>query len=527
MNYSQLKTVTDTIAFHGQESRHKPAIICDGVEYNYEQLDRESNRTAHAILSSGVKAGARIAHLGKESVHYYDLFFACAKSSTVLVPINWRLTASEIEYILKDSGAQLLLVEAQFLPQLESLLNQLPSSVKVVNMGADGPDELHDGFLKWKQHCTDNPVSMPVDENTPLIQLYTSGTTGFPKGVVIAHRSFFKIRNLIAEANLDWVDWKPDDVSLIGIPGFHVAGIWWAMQAFNAGVVNISMRTFSSDQAVALVRKYGVTTTLVVPSMLYMMISESREPEIDFKSFRKIAYGGSPITETLLQKSMDTFQCEFLQMYGLTETGNVAICLPPEEHVANSKKIRAAGVPIPGVELKIVDENDKQLNVGEIGEVCVKTPAVMLQYWGLDEATEAALAGGWLHTGDAGYQDEDGYLFITDRIKDMIIVAGENVYPAEVENALTLYEGVEEAAVIGLPDKRWGQAVHAFLVVNAQTEVVPRKLSLFLRQHIAAFKIPTQFHFIDEIPRNASGKILRRVLRDTHSTNHQEVEMEV
>jgi len=273
------------------------------------------------------------------------------------------------------------------------------------------------------------------------------------------------------------------------------------------------MRMFAAHDAVRLIREHGVTTTCAVPAMLQMMVSEPGVGPGHFASLRKVTYGGSPISETLMLQCMAMLGCDLGQLYGLTESGNTALCLPPSDHRAGSPRLRAAGRPYPGVEVKVVSDEGDSLPSGAIGEICLRTPAVMVEYWGMKEATQETLADGWLHTGDAGYLDEDGYVYVCDRLKDTVIVAGENVYPAEVENALATHPAVAEAAVIGVPDDRWGEVVRAFVVLRPGMSASPRELKLHLQGRLADFKSPSGYEFIERVPRNPSGKILRRELR--------------
>lgn len=513
VHYPDLRTAVDTVRFHANRAPEQAAIVCADRETSYGRLHEESNRTAHALRAAGIGHHGRVAYLGKESEDYYDVFFACAKSQAVLVPINWRLAADEVSHILRDSASELLFVEHEFRPLVDRVKPEFPDLDVVV---LDQPGQPGAGFREWKAGHPDRELEPDITPDDPVVQIYTSGTTGLPKGVVLAHRSFFAVRDTLARNGRDWVDWYPDDVSLIAVPGFHVGGLWWAMQAFNAGVVNVAMRMFVSEDAVDLIRRWGVTSTCMVPSMLQMCLREPKASHEAFRSMRKMTYGGSPIAEPLLEQCLEVMDCDFAQFYGLTETGNTAVCLPPAEHVPGSPLMTAAGRPYPEFDAKIVDSEGRPLPAGEIGEVCLRTPARMLEYWRLPKATETTLVDGWIHTGDAGYRNEDGSVFICDRIKDMIIVAGENVYPAEIEGVLNKHDGVLEAAVIAVPDQRWGEAIHAVVVPKPEHGVTARQLRVFLGDRISSFKIPTQYEFVDQLPRNPSGKILRRTLRDRH-----------
>ncbi|MGW0576124.1 long-chain-fatty-acid--CoA ligase [Streptomyces sp. NPDC002920] len=494
-----METLVQTTRRHAEHRPDLPAVLCEGRTLTYGDLHHESNRLAHALRAAGLAPGDRVAYLGKESEHYYEILFACAKSGTVLVPVNWRLTAPEVGHILQDSGTRLLFLDEECASAVESV----PETV------------VHLGSLEgWRAPHPHHDTEFEATPDTPVAQLYTSGTTGLPKGVVLAHRSFFVIRDALASEGLDWIDWRAGDIALVGIPGFHIGGLWWATQNFNAGTTVVAMRAFAAREAVDLIRDLGITTACVVPAMLRMMLTEPGVTAKDFTTLRKTVYGGSPISEALLEESLAVLDCEFAQIYGLTETGNTAVCLPPAAHVPGGSLMQAAGRPYPGVRGKVIDGEGRELPPGAVGEVCLATPARMVEYWGLPEKTAETLVDGWIHTGDAGYLDEDGYLFIRDRIKDAILVAGENVYPAEIENVLEGHPGVAEAVVVGAPDERWGEYVHAFVVPDPAHRPTPRDLHTFLVPRLASFKLPARYEFVDSVPRNPSGKILRRELRD-------------
>ncbi|MFB6939902.1 long-chain-fatty-acid--CoA ligase [Streptomyces sp. NPDC056237] len=487
------------------------AMIHLGTEVTYAELDRESNRAAHALLAAGLAPGDRVAFLGMESQYYYEIAFACAKSGTVLVPVNWRLTESEVEHQLRDSCARLLFVEEEYRATAEQVEAELPELKTIVGMDVRGRRGA--GYADWKSAFPDTGTGYRPDPAQPVAQMYTSGTTGLPKGVVLPHRSFFALGRAMDDNGLDWVDWKPGDKSLIGLPGLHIAGLSWSMQGFTAGVTNVIMRMFVAQEAVALIRDVGVTTTFVAPAMLQMMLAEPAASKETFATLRKAVYGGSPIAEELLVRSLDVLEADLVQAYAATETGNAVALLPMPDHVPGSPRLRAAGRACPGVEIRIVADG-RTCAAGETGEVWVRSAAVMLGYWNLPEATARTLTDGWLRMGDAGYLDEDGYLYLCDRIKDTIIVAGENVYPGEVEEALGKHPAVAEVAVIGAPHPRWGEAVHACVVLNEGMRATPRELMLSLKGRIADFKIPVRYDFLDGLPRNSTGKVLRRELRD-------------
>lgn len=506
-------------AIPGYHARHRPdhvAILCEDREITYSALHRESNRTANSLLAAGLTDGARVGYLGRESEHYYDIAFGCAKSGSVLVPVNWRLTPAEVRHILRDSEVALLFVEREFEDTAASLAAELPKLRTVVRL--DSPTERGAGFVDWKAGRSADEPRQRVTPGDAVAQLYTSGTTGLPKGVVLPHRSFFALAAAMAASGEDWLDWRPDDRSLIGLPGLNIAGLSWAMQGFESGITNVVMRAFIAQDAVRVIQRAKVTMTFVAPAMLQMMLAEPAASPAAFASLRKIAYGGSPIGVDLLTRCMRIMSADFVQAYAATETGNAVVLLPPADHRIGSPLLRSAGRACPGVDVRVVDREGTPLPAGEVGEVRVRTDAVMLGYWRAPAATAAVLSDGWLSMGDAGYLDENGYLFLQDRIRDTIIVAGQNVYPAEVENAIGRHGDVAEVAVIGVPHERWGEAVHACVVLKSGSSATPRQLMLSLRGQIAGYKVPTSYEFLDVLPRNANGKLLRRTLRERFTT---------
>ncbi|WP_405179242.1 AMP-binding protein [Nocardia sp. NBC_01377] len=492
-------TLVAALEHHAVISPRSRALIAGTDTLTYRELAARSRSVARALAAAGVGAGDRVVHLALDTPAVYELLYGCARLGAVLVPVNWRLAPEEIAYILGHSDAGVVVTDD-------------PGRV-----GATGATVVEVAeYPAWRDRAPDRAVGeFSATSDTPVVQMYTSGTTGRPKGVVLAHRSFFAVRGLLDSAGLDWIDWRADDVGLIALPSFHIGGMWWATQGLNAGVANVVLPVFTAVDAIRAVRENAVTTSCFVPAMLLLMLSEPGVGASEFASLRKIVYGGSPIGPDLLARAVEVFDCDFAQIYGLTETGNTAICLPPADHRADRRRLDAAGLPYPGVDIEIRDEDGTPRAPGESGEVFVRSPARMVEYFADPDATAATLSPeGWIGTGDAGFLDDGGYLVIRDRVKDLIIVAGENVYPAEVEKAIAAHPGVHDCAVVGAPDDRWGERVHAFVVARPGTEVTTRDLARFLAGRLAGFKVPSRYEFIDVVPRNPSGKILRRELRE-------------
>lgn len=510
-------TWVSVLAHHARHCPDHVAVVCEDCQVTYGELAVRACELADALATLGVGAEHRVAFIGPESTDYYALLFACAMTQAVVVPINFRLSTAEVEHILADSGAKVAVCCAQTAERAQGssaavvlVQEWSPSVARPNTSGLEGSSS----GPGWLVETATRRVAEAADAtgpNVPIAQLYTSGTTGLPKGVVLAHRSYFAVREALANAGLAWIDPTCDDVLLVGIPGFHVGGLWWSMQGFAAGGTVVALPSFDPGLALRVIGERQVTMMCVVPAMLTALLAVSAAPD-SYESVRKVVYGGSPITEAVLRRALAVMGCEFAQIYGLTETGNTAVCLPPHAHREGSVLLQAAGTPYPGFAVSARDENGVEVATGEVGEIWLRTPAAMVEYFNLPDATAMTLVDGWVRTGDAGFLDADGFIHLRDRLKDMIVVAGENVYPAQVENALGAHPAVRDVAVVGAPDPVTGEAVHAF--VETTGEVTPRELFVHCRGRLAAFQTPRKFHIVEGIPRNPSGKIVRRQLRE-------------
>lgn len=506
MNGSAADTITARIAHHARTRPDHPALIFEGREISYAELHRESNRASHALRAAGIGRGDRVAYLGKESDLYYELVLGCVKTGAVMVPINWRLTAGEVDHVLRDSDAVLLFAEPGQRRAVERIRDQLPGLREVNWMG---------DYAAWKAPHPDTDVDPRTGSEDAILQMYTSGTTGMPKGVVLAHRTYFTFIANMKRAGLDWIDFLPEDRALISFPGLHSGGMAWFMHGVNVGWTSVIMRMFVPEEAVRLMKEHRVTNTFCAPAMLKMILDEPGAGKEAFASLRKVVYGGAPMPPELQRRCVEEFGCDLAQMYASAETGSVVTCLTPAEHLPGSAKSRSAGRACPGNRVRIIDAQGRPLPAGEIGQIELYSPARFIEYWKNPEATKQVQNGEWMRMPDAGYLDEDGYLYVCDRINDMIITAGQNIYPVEVENAIcAAHPAVAEAAVVGVPDERWGEVAKAVVVLRPGEQVSGRELAVALQGRIAGFKIPAFFEFTDRLPRNPTGKVLRRELRD-------------
>ena len=511
--FDLMPTLGHVARHHGRNRGSQTAMIFEGRETTFSDLDRHTNQVANALIAAGLKPGEAIAYLGKNSDHYFELVLGASKAGVVMAPIGWRLAAGEVTYILDDTHAKLLFIgpECTDIAREAAAAAQTPPGV----IAMEGVS----GYASWRdaQSASDPGVEVAPEETTLL--LYTSGTTGRPKGVMLTSANLMRSRRALAQASMGWNEWKKGEVNLVAMPAAHIGGTGWGLVGLINGVKNIVTREFNPVEVLEIVAKDRVAKMFMVPAALQFIVRMPRAREIDYSSLTHILYGASPMPVDLLRECMEVFGCGFVQQYGMTETTGTIVYLPPEDHdPKGNKRMRSAGIPMPGVEIAILGADGSRLGPDEIGEVATRSQANMKGYWQKPDATTATVDNdGWLRTGDAGYLDADGYLYIQDRIKDMICSGAENVYPAEVENAIHGHPHVAEVAVIGVPDDTWGEAVKAIVVPKPGVDPDAQSIIEFARSRIAHYKAPKSVDFLDRpLPRNASGKILRRELREPY-----------
>jgi long-chain acyl-CoA synthetase len=496
------------------------AILEDERKLSWAEVGDRVSRFAGALGEHGVAKGHRVAVLMLNSSRYLELYLAVGWAGAVIVPLNIRWSVAENRDALQDCGASLLVVDDTFMEAGKALKTAIPSLALVYAGNDDAPADCVN-YESWIAASAPIPDAMAGKDELSGI-FYTGGTTGRSKGVMLSHSNLMSSALfMLAEGGF-----PREAVYLHAAPMFHLAnGCGMYCTLLNAGTSAI-IKAFSPEAVAQAIERFRVSHTLLVPTMIQMLVDHPGIVGRDFSSLREIMYGASPISEAVLDRAMAQLPgVRFRQGYGMTELSPLGTLLLPEDHVGAGRakgRHRSAGRVVLGLEAKIVDANDQPVPRGTVGEIAIRGDVVMMGYWNRPEETAKAVIEGWMHTGDGGYMDEDGYIYIVDRMKDMIITGGENVYSIEVENVVAQHPAVLQCAVIGIPDPQWGEAVHAFAVVKPGTKLEAADLMAFCKERIGGYKCPRSVDLrTDPLPMSGAGKILKRELRRPFWEHHK------
>lgn len=502
------KTVYEAFAKQSAAFSDKPATLFHDRTQSYAALDANVRKVAAALAASNIGHQERVAYLGLNSDTYIELFFGAAFSGRILIPINWRLAAPEVAYILRDCEAQIVFVDPDFADLAHGVRDECPKLREII--------EVPNGYEAWRDAATcAEPSTMEATSKDVLVQMYTSGTTGFPKGALLTHESLLAAIAKGKLVNREWSEWDETDIALMAMPCFHIGGTVWGFQTLCNGGTCVILDKPDIAQIIETIAAQHITKMFAVPAVLLTILNHPDTASTDLSSMQEVFYGASPIPPATLKRAMETFGCSFIQYYGMTEVSGSITYLPPEDHdIAGTPRMASCGKPFPNVEIRVADETGADVPTGSVGEILIKADSIMKGYWNRPDDTEAAFHGEWYRSGDAGYLDEDGYVYLFDRVKDMIVSGAENIYPAEVEAALMDHPAIADTAVIGVPDETWGEAVKALVV--KRNDVTAEAIIDFARTKIAGYKVPKSIDFVDDLPRNPSGKILKKELRKAY-----------
>ena len=503
-------TVANVIRERFRTDPDRLAVSAEDRDVNWTQLYLAARRVAAALNASGIKPQDRVSFIDRNCIEYFEFIFGCALANVIPVPINWRLSPQEIAETLQDAGSRLLIAGDEYWPAIEKIEGSISGQLEIIAIGDHGRWQ---DYTDWcGSHAPDDPM-VPIKPDDIAIHFYSSGTTGKPKGILwSASNAEFLLRDTSKHYGV-----LRDDISLLTMPLYHSGGTGWALCGMINGCRSVTLRQFAPQLVLELIASLKISVAMFVPAMLAQICAQPDAAKFT-SSIRQINYTGSTISEHDLVTAMDVFDADFIQNYGLAETTGGFAQLDAVDHDPGGSRaylLRSVGKAYPGIELKIVDpQTGEDCGPGQFGELWTRSGQNMPGYFNMPEATAATVtADGWLKTGDGGHIDKDGYIFLTDRLKDVIISGGENVYPTEVENVLVSHPAVAEVAVIGIPSERWGETVKAIVVLHAGAVATDQDIIAFCKSNLAGFKCPTSVEFDGALPRNPTGKLLKAELR--------------
>jgi fatty-acyl-CoA synthase len=510
--------LTDMLHRQLRLRRDHVAMTFAGRAFTYGQMSERVHRAANALLGLGVHKGERVAVLAHNSNHFLELYFANAHVGSVTTPLNYRLTPPELEYIINDSEAVAMIVAESLVPAIDSIRARLPKVRHWVCIGAERPGYID--YETWIGAASDAPPQETVHENDLVWQMYTSGTTGRPKGAMITHRNL--LTNVL-QLGFEVEEMSDKDRTLVVAPLFHAAAVIASMVTLARGARVVIQKEFLPQEIVKAFDEEGVTHALFVPAMILFLLNMPGIEQVNFGTLRHVLYGAAPIPLEVLRRAMALFQCKFVQGFGQTESVAVLTSLRAEDHALEGadeakiiRRLQSCGRELFGTEVRIVDAQGEEVPRGEVGEIVARGDQVMRGYWKLPEATAEALRGGWLHTGDLGTMDEDGYVYVVDRLKDMIVSGAENIFPREIEELLFQHPAIADVAVIGVPSDEWGEEPKAIVVLKPGAKPTEAEILGYCEGKLARFKWPRSVEFVASLPRNPAGKVLKRELREPY-----------
>ena len=511
--YPEVRNVADITRYNARNYPEKPALLFEDNVISMAELDAMTNQFANGLIDGGVKPGDRVVFYGSNSDDFLVALFGTAKASAVFVPLNWRLATEELQGVLEDATPTMAIVNSELSDAWGAVTELLPFelSTQYVTPGVPGSNP----FRQWlNTFDTEDPMLDTGLDDLAWI-LYTSGTTGKPKGVEFMHSGIILMR--MCEHFEAAYTWSKDDTLLFVAPNFHLLGIGLTIQCFfNGGSIAV-VKAFAPKLVLNEIQHKKPTILAVAPVMIQMVLDEPDYVNTDFSSIREVVYAGSAISLGLIKKAVEVMPCRFMQFYGSTESGGAITLLRPEEHDLNNEhRLTSCGKPLPLIDVKVMSPDGVEVPDGERGEMWIRVPSIARGYRNKPKAWDEVYENGWFKTGDVAYRDDEGFLYIVDRAKDMIVTGGENVYCSEVENCLSLHEAVAKVAVIGIPSDRWGEEVKACVVLNDGFSECEGDLINYAKERLAGYKCPKSVDFFEALPVGGTGKVLKRQLREPY-----------